>query len=309
VCVRLTVTAATAGNSDFFREVAGTVTFTPAAGANGGIALRVPYYLVPRARSRMDARVDRPFGAASATVTATVRNEDGAIPGTADFYAWGASGRADDKGSIDLRAVGVQAFTDGAGRRFLVFAVNSYGRFNSAAANEYDVLVDTDLDGAPDFDVFSFDLGALTAGSFDGQVAVFVQNLATNAISVRFLAVAPTDGSTLLLPVLTSQLTDRARPLVSVTPANPRFSYSAQSSNLLTGETDRTDDVGFFNAFSPAIATGDFATVAVGGTARVPLQVDAVEFARTPAKGLMIVNLDDAAGAEQAELVPAGDGD
>jgi minor extracellular serine protease Vpr len=309
VRVRLTVPAATAGNSDFFREVAGVVTFTPAAGANGGIALRVPYYLVPRARSRMEARVDRPFGATSTTVTATVRNQDGAIPGTADFYAWGASGHADGKGSIDLRAVGVQAFTDSAGRRFLVFAVNSHGRFNTAATNEYDVLVDTNLDGTPDFDVFSFDLGALTAGSFNGQVAVFVQNLATNAISVRFLAVAPTDGSTVLLPVLTSQLTDRARPLVSLTPANPRFSYFARSLNLLTNETDRTDDVGLFNAFSPAIATGDFATVAVGGSARVPLQVDAVEFARTPAKGLMIVNLDDTAGEAQADLLRAGDDD
>jgi hypothetical protein len=237
-----------------------------------------------------------------------VRNGDGATSGTADFYAWGATGRRDDKGSIDLRAVGVQAFTDRAGRRFVVFAVNNYGRFSSAATNEYDILVDTDLDGTPDFDVFSFDLGALTAGSFDGQVAVFVQNLATSAISVRFLAVAPTDGSTLLLPVLTSQLTDRARPLASVTPANPRFSYFAQSSNLLTGETDRTDDVGLFNAFSPAIATGDFATVAVGGSASVPLQVDAVEIARTPARGLMIVNLDDAAGAEQADLVRADGG-
>jgi minor extracellular serine protease Vpr len=292
VLVRLTVPAATAGNSDDFREVAGLITLTPATGANGGIALRVPYYLVPRARSRMDAGVDLPFGATTTTVNATVRNVGGAIAGTADFYAWGPSGHL---GSINLRAVGVQAFTSGV-NRFLVFAVNVFERFNNAAVNEYDILVDTNLDGTPDFDVFAIDLGLLTAGP-NGQVVVGVQNLATGAISVRFMADAPTDGTTLLLPVLASQL--------GLTPASPRFSYTAKSSSSLTGDSDATDDTGFFNAFTPAVETAQFETVAVGGTATVPVHVNAAEFAKTPATGLMIVNLDDAAGAEQADLIRA----
>ena len=55
VDVTLNVPVATAGNSLgaglSFREVAGLVTFTPTGGSNNGVALRVPYYLVPR-RSR-----------------------------------------------------------------------------------------------------------------------------------------------------------------------------------------------------------------------------------------------------------------
>jgi subtilisin family serine protease len=304
VRVRVTVPAATAGNSDAFREVAGLVTFTPAAGSNGGVALRVPYYLVPRARSKMDAKIDRPFGTRTATVNATVRNKDGAIDGTADFYAWGPSTHPDGTASINVRAAGVQAFSSGASR-FLVFALNNFGRFNNAATNEYDVLLDVDGDGVPDWDVFAFDLGALTAGAFNGQVATFVQNLKTGATSVRFLADARTDGSTLLLPVLTSQLVDRARPAISVTAANPRFTYSTASFNLLNGDQSASDDTGSFNAFSPAVETGQFAAVPVGGTATVPVHVDAAEFAKTPATGLMIVNVDDPAGAEQADLLRA----
>ena len=37
-----------------FREVGGLITFTPAAGSNNGVTLRVPYYLVPRSLSKVD---------------------------------------------------------------------------------------------------------------------------------------------------------------------------------------------------------------------------------------------------------------
>jgi hypothetical protein len=57
----LTVPAATAGGSlanpptdfDAFHDVAGLVTFTPTMSSNRGIALRLPYYLVPRASSNV----------------------------------------------------------------------------------------------------------------------------------------------------------------------------------------------------------------------------------------------------------------
>jgi len=299
VHVRLTVPVATAGNSDDFRDVAGLVTLTPAPGSNGGVALTVPYYLVPRARSEVESRVDHAFGASTPSVTATVRNREGAIDGTADFYAWGLSGvRNRALGAVNLRAAGVQAWDDSRGRKTLVFALNSFARTNNAAVNEYDVLVDTNGDGKPDFLVLGIDQGLLTAGDPNGQLVSAVINLATgDLVSIRFLAGAPTDGSTVLLPARASDL--------GITAANPRFSYRVETFSFETGASDGTVDAGKFNAFASAISTGDFAVVPVGGSAAVPLAIDAAEWARTPPKGIMVVNLDDEAGHEQADLVPA----
>jgi subtilisin family serine protease len=294
--VRLSVPAATAGNADDFREAAGLVTFTPTSG-NGGISLAVPYYFVPRVRANVAANAVGRLGPPVPSGTIRVRNQQGPIPASADFYAWGPSGKHDPKlGAINLRAVGVQAF-DAGGRRLLVFAVNTFERFSTAAANEFDVLVDTNGDGDPDFDVIAVDLGAVTAGDFNGQVAVFVQNLKTGGLVVRFLAIAPTDGSTLLLPVRASDL--------GLTPASPRFTYFVQSFDLLNGNSDQTVDSGSFNAFAPAIETGQFVTLNPGATANVPVAINAAEFAVTPPTGVMVVNLDGRAGARQAELVRA----
>src|SRR5947208_5357308 len=121
VSVTLDVPVATAGASHdpvtgqpVFREVAGFIEFTPASSNdNGGVALRVPYYFVPRALSNIEISL----GALSGTPpsrTATVTNNNGAIAGGADFYAWGlsdqpvaggAAGGLTDKSSADVRAL------------------------------------------------------------------------------------------------------------------------------------------------------------------------------------------------------------
>ena len=107
----LNVPVATAGNSDAFREVAGMVTLTPAAGSNNGVTLRVPYYLVPRAQANVRTTVAKLQGNSTST-TATITNKGGAIPATYDFYAWGLEDGKEpgSKASNDIRAVGVQSF-------------------------------------------------------------------------------------------------------------------------------------------------------------------------------------------------------
>ncbi|HET9596702.1 MAG TPA: S8 family serine peptidase [Anaeromyxobacteraceae bacterium] len=296
VDVRLSVPAASAGNTAAFREVAGLVTFTPTSG-NGGVALAVPYYLVPRVRANLNANAIGRLGPSVGSGTVRVRNGDGPIPANADFYAWGPSGRRDPSlGEINLRAAGAQSFDDGAGGRIVVFAVNTFERFSTAAADEFDVVVDTNADGKPDFLVAAADFGLVTAGAPDGRVGVFVIDLATGSASINFLADAPTDGSTLLMPVLGSDL--------GLTAEHPRFTYSLQSFDQ-NGNSDQSVDSGSFNAFTPAIETGQFVTVNPGATANVPVAIDAAEFARTPPTGVMVVNLDGRAGAKQAELIKA----
>ena len=226
VDVELSVPAATAGDSSAFTDVSGLITFTPAAGNNNGVSLNVPYYFVPQAISRIETRLDgralRKAGSAAATVT----NRGGAIAGAADWYAWGLADKRDHGlHSNDLRAVGVQTFPlDGV----LAFAISTNHRWSNAAANEFDIYVDVDGDGTPDYDVVGVDFGAITAGSFDGRMAVAVFPLHAGGGSIQFLADAPKDSSTLVLPVLFSQLCTTGNPCLSST-ANPRFNYWVQS--------------------------------------------------------------------------------
>src|SRR5438309_2353785 len=220
VDVRLRVPAATIGDASAYREVAGFVTLTPAdASMNGGVSLRVPYYLVPRVRSDVSsAFVGKPAGPSRPSANVKLTNFGGALAGNADFYAWGLKGKRQGVEFFDPRAVGVQAIaifskkppivqTDS----ILVFAVSTFERFSNAAAGEFDILVsngERDKDGKL---VFGFllagvDLGAITAGVSNGRLASVLINLKTGAALIRFLADAPTDGSTVLLPVPASDL-------------------------------------------------------------------------------------------------------
>ena len=120
VRVTLNVPAATAGNSNAFRDVAGLIKFTPASASdNGGIALRVPYYMVPRVFSNVQASLDKNVKSSNPNGTINLSNKNSPITATADFYSWGLSGNG--KGSskknpiINLSAAGVQSYTDRAG--------------------------------------------------------------------------------------------------------------------------------------------------------------------------------------------------
>jgi minor extracellular serine protease Vpr len=298
--VKLRVPAASVGNASAYREVAGFVILTPTdASMNGGVSLRVPYYLVPRVRSDVSsAFVGKPAGPSRPSSNVKLTNFGGAIAGNADFYAWGLKGTRQGVEFFDVRAVGVQSILTSATNGVLVFAVNTFERFSNAAAGEFDILIDVNGDGVPDFDLVGIDLGAITAGIFNGQLASALIHLKTGAVRIRFLADAPTDGSTVLLPVLASDL--------GITPANPRLTYSAQVFNLLDGSAAEVPGAASFNAFTPAISNAMFVPVAPKATASVPVTVDPVEWAKTPALGLMVVTGDNRAGAPQARLIEAG---
>src|SRR4029453_8850936 len=118
-----------------FREVAGLITFTPAtASDNNNVTLRVPYYLVPRALSGVNATMPKSVTTASPSTNATLSNPSGPITGTADFYAWGLDDPKEGANSADVRAIGVQSFPSPVSadlnRRLIVFAVNTHNRWS-----------------------------------------------------------------------------------------------------------------------------------------------------------------------------------
>ncbi len=319
--VTLDAAVATAGDSNgaalSFREVAGLITFTPASSSdNGGITLRVPYYLVPRALSGVSVQMQNSVTTGSPTTNADVSNPSGPITGNADFYAWGIEDPRDNGlASNDVRGIGVQSFacaplfgsptcTAFAADRFIVFAANTWNRWSNASTNEFDLFVDVDPANAngDDYIVVGVDQGAVQTGVFNGRVGAFVFSTRSAGASIVFLATARTDSSTALLPIFNSQLCRTGEPCLSA--ANPRLSYHINSFDLKANTVDVVPGVGTFNAYSSSISQGAFATVPKGASGSVPITINPAEWTMTPALGVMVVSLDNKAGKEEAALLP-----
>ena len=331
VRVRLNVPAATAGSATGnpasgaggFRQASGLITLSPTtASGNGGTSLAVPYFLIARARSEVEAKfASDDFGPARPSTTAEVRNDSPAVTGSADFYAWGLRGKNRKASTAGLRAVGVQSFDLSTGapcgastaRCLLVFAVNTFHAWTTPVLNEYDILVDVNGDG-------NFDLAVVSQGLTSGRVRVVIFDLKTRkqfpacsatvpppCQSLTFAATAPTNESTILMPVVAGDLGIKA--------SSPRFTFAAQGFDGFTGDFDFLGEAvvngtavvgpnaGRFNAFNNAVSTGAFAVVGPRSRASVPLTIDPTEFAATPALGVMVVGIENFSGRAEANLL------
>jgi len=290
VHVRLSVPVATAGGPSLagvtdFSDVAGVLQFTPVSGSNNGITLRVPYYMVPVAISNVQTRVDDSKINKTHTATAVTTNYRGAVLGNANWFAWGIKDKRDHGlKSNDLQAVGVQSFPS---EHFLQFAISTNHRWSNPAQDIFDVLVDVNNDNTPDYDVEAVDHGLLTTGVFDGIDIVVVFRLQAGGGDFRYVADAPTDSSTMLLPVDFDQLCLPGEPCMSPT---GHFTYSVEASSLTDGTLDVSDGSATFNPNSSAVNTGMFDVVAPNTSATDALTVNPTEQVASPALGWMVVS-------------------
>jgi subtilisin family serine protease len=309
--VRLSVPVATAGGPSLagvtdFSDVAGVLQLTPVSGSNNGITLRVPYYMVPAAISNIQTRVDDSKIKKTNTATAVTTNYRGAVAGSAQWFAWGIKDKRDHGlRSNDLQAVGVQTFPSD---HFLQFAISTNHRWSNPAQDVFDVLVDVNNDGTPDYDVEAADHGALTSGQFDGIDIVAVFNLLTGGGAFRYVTDAPTDSSSMILPVDFDQLCAPGNPCLSST---GHFTYSVQALSLTDGTLDTSDGSATFNPNTPAVNTGMFDEVAPNTSATETLTVNPTEQAASPALGWMVVshwepfdNLFGDSSRDQTQLIP-----
>lgn len=311
VDLTLNVPAATAGNSNGFRDVAGIVTLTPTGGGNNGMTLRVPYYLVPRPLSALAAKSStNTVKTASPSTTVTVTNKNnGMISGNADFYAWGLhSDSTPAKTTNDVQDVGVQVFPNvgGPNNPLIVFGVSTYNRWSTPVANEFDIYVDVDPqnNNGDDYIVFSFDFGRITTPSFTGQYGTFVYSLRNG--SINFLnpanTFAPTDSSTASLVILGSQLCRTGQPCLNAS-ANPRFTYHIVSFDVFGTAVDEVPGTASFNAFSPSITTGAYlAGIVPGSSAGTTININPTEWAQTPALGVLILATENKSANEALEV-------
>jgi minor extracellular serine protease Vpr len=235
-------------------------------------------------------------------------NNSGIHSGDADVYAWGISD-ANDVNSftddpMDIRAVGVQALPGElagapASDRLLVFAINGWGRWSNASVNEFDIAINSKGNSNPEFFVVGVDFGAVTTGTFDGRFASFTFDAAGNLIDA-WVATAPMNGSTVLLPALASEI--GLDPAVNST----KFDYSVAGFSIVPGTLVDTTGVGTFRSHQPPVSTGDFLTVPPGASRNLTVTADSGKNAGAPQLGWMVVTLDDANGADQADLIAIG---
>jgi len=272
----------------------------------------VPYYFVPRALSNVSTTFGSFAGIDPAAIATVTNAKPAPLAGDADFYAWGLGPKHDDRfahllpsDAADIvRAVGVQSFPGPtAGSTVMVFAVNAYNRVSNAASSEYDIYVDVDGDGKDDYVVVSADEGAVLLGDNNGFTGSFVFSTRSPGASIVFDAVAPTDSSVTLLPVLGSQLCRKDEPCLGPT-SNPRIMYHFVGFDR-NGGVDVGLEVAKFNVWNNAISTGGFVAGVLPGATNTTnvVSVNSAEWALTPAKGLMIVTFDNASGAGEAQLI------
>ena len=298
VPVKLVVPAATAGGSSSFHDVSGLVTLTPDTDAdNNNVTLSVPYYLVPQAVSHVTTTVPVAQLVRHGTASATIANPGGIVSGNADWFSWGLSdGRDAGTGPADLHAVGVQTYGAGA----IAFAVNTYHRWSNAASTEYDIQIDVNDDNTPDYDVFEYDLGVLEGQPATGQAVVAVYNYLTHTTSATYYADAPTNSTTMVLPVTLAQLCQGGSPcLTSASPEVIRYSAAAYGAG---GTYDSTSNTASYNVASPSVSTGMNDTVAPNTATTQTVSLNSAEFAVTPSRGFMIVTHDNP-NATEARLI------
>jgi hypothetical protein len=175
--------------------------------------------------------------------------------------------------------------------------------------NEFDIFVDVDGDGKDDYVIVGIDSGLVQAGRPNGVMGTFVFSKRSDGAS-SLIAVAPTDSSTALLFVRSSQLCRSGEPCLcnSVCPAgvppNPRLTYRAESVDLVNGGKKVVAGKAKYNAWSSAISQGGFVTVAPGASdATTVISVNSAESELTPALGLMVVTFDNKSGADEAQLI------
>ena len=308
--------------------IRGIVTATPTTTGPGVMPLRVPFMWVPRGLSNVQVTNSPsvPFNPVIAL------HNSGIHSGTADLFSLAQTDPNDVptlfEDSTDIRALGLQTLprealcgTDPIGTcgtaddRALVLAINVWGFYSTPSVSEFDVLVNTDSDADPEFLVVGVDTGAILAGVADGTFASFVFDAESGDLVNAWVAEAPLNGSTMLLPFLASDIGLSGR---AVRSPFTRIGLQAFSFSIVPGDDGEEDTpdvntlddvtepttIGLAGLLGSGRSQSTFATLAPGQSAILSIQNGLLQLT-LGARGWMVVTHDDANGPPQADLIPA----
>lgn len=197
----------------------------------------------------------------------------GTVDGRVDIFSLtGTSGRipppqlpgpGENFAVIDLKSVGIRLVNGGSGPA-VQFAINTFGvRSHPNYPAEFDIYVDANRDGTPDYVVFNLENGGFAA---TGQNVVGVANLSTNRVTVFFFTDADLDSGNAILTAPLSAL--------GLNPSS-QFDFSVFAfDNYFTGNlTDAIVNMTYTPSTPRFTASGVPATgVPVGGNSTVNIQ-------------------------------------
>ena len=194
-------------------EYDGYIHFT-GVGANAQNAMiHVPWHVLPRGAGQVET------GFVSQTSSGWVRNV-GMSEVIIDTYSLlGASpdqpnppiNEGANAAPADLRYFGVQTYPVPGGicsnndSFVMAFAINTWDRQSHVNTTEFDVYLDTDSDGEPDFVVFNFDL-SLSNQLSDGRNVTWVADLASGAADAFFFTGHSTNSGNTVLTFCAEQI-------------------------------------------------------------------------------------------------------
>jgi subtilisin family serine protease len=265
----------------------------------GGDAIHLPWHVLPHKASDVKApsSVKLHRGSAKATLFNAATNGQA---GVAEVFALtGTSPRippdqipgvGTDQTVIDLRSVGVRYLPDDG---VLQFGVNTFEqRAHPNAPAEFDVLIDVDQDGSPDWLVFNRDL-SLAFG--DGRNVVFINQIGTTTATPVFFIEANLNSANAILTVAPEDIG---------LAEGDQFDFSVQGFDWYFTEevTDSIDDM-TFTVGQPRFATEPTVEVPAFGSAKLTITaVDGGADASPSQTGVLLLWHDGLVGREATTI-------
>ena len=262
----------------------------------------VPWHILPH-RSAAVAAVGKQVVLKNGAGSLELNNKSLVQDGDVDVFALiGTSGRipasqlpktGENFAIVDLKSVGVRYISPA----YLQIAINTYGeRAHPAYPAEFDVYIDTDMDGTDDYVLYTYENGGFAAS---GQTLVAVVNLSTGSGGAYFYADASLNSANM---IMTAPLS-----VMGLTPGSQvRISVLAFD-NYFTGNlTDYIENMTFTLGQPRYTVDGDLPSFTVPAGVRGALPVQAVPGGATASpsqSGLLLMYRDGAPGRE-AEAIP-----
>jgi len=300
-------------------EYAGYLTF-----ASGSENIHLPWHILPHKAANVQPAVAS-VALNGNPANVLLSNTPGAVGGLVDVFALTGTGTQFPPSAqpapgsvhavINLQAVGLRLLCLNATCSSLgvQFAINTFGqRSHPDFPAEFDVFIDVNNDGVPDFDVFNQDLGLGSGATAPtGQNAVWVADLTTGQATAYYFASADLDSANVIFTApLSAFTTSTGLTLNASTP----FTFRVLAfDNYFTGNL--TDSIGPMNyeLDMPQYYSGlNGLTVPINGSATLsifPNNAANVYFTgpyngNSPSqKGLLLMYKDGKSGQEQSNIV------